>query len=174
MHGLRERGAVEAGGAGLSEELGDERAVEALLADLGHLWINLGDLESPPGIVSRARSSRAQPCEPRRRCARAARGRRVEHHRGDLTAAEAGFLRALEVCDEGGLAVEGASVRERLLGRTIRARGGVDRAFDVYHRALRDALPSNDPATIAAAEQGLGWLRRCAGTTRARSAGTHV
>src|SRR6478752_6633769 len=143
----------------LSEELGDERAVEALLADLGHLWVTLGDLDVAASYADRALEARERNPANRGGVAHAllAVGD-VAHHRGDLAAAEACFLRALEVCDEGGLAGEGASVRARLLGRTIRARGEFDRAFGVYHRALQDALPSGDRPTIAAAEQGLGWV----------------
>ena len=143
----------------LSAELGDQRAVEALLADLGHIWVGLGDLDRADGYARHALELRLKNPSNRGGVAHAliALGD-VDEHRGDYDCAVKRYEEAIAVADDGGLVGEAAYVRARLLGRALRAMGDHDRAFGVFHRAFNDSRVLRDTSTVTAAIQGLGWV----------------
>jgi tetratricopeptide (TPR) repeat protein len=143
----------------LSARVDDDRRRGALLADLSHIWIRLGDLEVAERLAFEA-------IEERERHARTGLGRahallalaHVRENQGRLEEAIAILEESIALWSVDALDGEVAFVRGRMLGRVLRALGRNDEAYGVYRLAVRDALPTRDIGTVTTATQGLAWL----------------
>ena len=144
----------------LSSEIEDDDLVAAaLLADLAHLWIRLGDLD-----VAERYAQRAVELRERRPANLAGKAHallslaEVNEHRGELELAVSQYEQVLKASTDQGRGGEAASIRARYLGRALRRLGEFDRAYGAYRSALQEALPLRDAGTVAVAAQGLGWV----------------
>jgi tetratricopeptide (TPR) repeat protein len=137
-----------------------DRRRAALLADLAHIWIHLGDLETAERFANEAvaiRRSVARDSPDGVGHALLALAE-VREHQSRFDEAVAIYEESIELWGRSGLTGHVAFIRGRLLGRTFRRVGDVGAAYGTYRRALVEATRLNDTSTATVAIQGLAWV----------------
>ena len=151
---LKERALV------LAAAVDDARCRPALLADLGHVWIHLGDLEAAERFAHEAvRLRRGATDESSEGVGHAllALGE-VREYQGRLDEAVDLYEESIELWSQCALGGEVAYIRGRLLGRALRRAGKLGAAYSAYRQALSEARRLHDVSTTSAAIQGLAWV----------------